>query len=97
MTKRRILVDGHVLDGKPQGSSAYIAGLYRAVAESGAVCVKMVAKDADSLRRWGLELPGIDWVPLTTSNRYRRLALEMTELQTRTGADFSHFQYIAVG
>lgn len=95
MKKPTILVDGHVLDGKPQGSSAYIAGLYRAVAESGAVNVKMAAQDEDSLRRWGLEVPGIDWVALTTTNRYRRLAVEMTGLQTRTGADFSHFQYIA--
>ena len=95
MKKPTILVDGHVLDGKPQGSSAYIAGLYRAVAQSGAVDVKMAAQDADSLRRWDLELPGIDWVPLTATNRYHRLAVEMTGLQTRTGAEFSHFTYIA--
>ena len=95
MKKPTILVDGHVLDGKPQGSSAYIAGLYRAVAESGAVNVKMAAQNADSLRRWDLELPGIDWLPLTATNRYQRLAVEMTGLQTRTGADFSHFTYIA--
>ena len=94
MSKPTILVDGHVLDGKPQGSSAYIAGLYRAVAYSGAVNVRMATHDVESLRRWDLELPGIDWVPLTSTNRYHRLAVEMTGLQTRTGADFSHFQYI---
>lgn len=94
MKKPTILVDGHVLDGKPQGSSAYIAGLYSAVADSGMVNVKMAAHSADSLCRWNLERPGIDWVPLTSTNRYQRLAVELAGLQARTGADFSHFSYI---
>lgn len=89
-----ILVDGHVLDGKPQGSSAYIAGLYRAVADMGAADIRIAAHDPESLVRWGLDKPGIEWVPLTATGRFERLAIEMTGLQTRIGADFSHFQYI---
>lgn len=95
MTKPTVLVDGHVLDGKPQGSSAYISGLYRAIAQTGAVDIRMATNDVDSLRRWDLELPGIDWVPLGATNRYKRLAVELSVLQSRLGADFSHFQYIA--
>lgn len=94
MSKPTILVDGHVLDGKPQGSSAYIAGLYKEVARSGAVNVLMATQKMDSLRRWNLEKSGVDWVPLTSTNRYRRLSIEMTNLQASTGADFSHFQYV---
>lgn len=95
MTRPTVLVDGHVLDGKPQGSSAYISGLYRAIAQIGAVDIRIATNDVDSLRRWDLELPGIDWVPLESTNRYKRLAVELSVLQSRLGADFSHFQYIA--
>ena len=95
MSKPTILVDGHVLDGKPQGSSAYLAGLYRAIAQIGGVDIRMATNDVDSLRRWDLELPCIDWIPLKSTNRYKRLAVELSVLQSRLGADFSHFQYIA--
>lgn len=94
MTKPTVLVDGHVLDGKPQGSSAYIAGLYRAIAQVGGVDIRMATNDVDSLRRWDLELPGIDWIPLESTDRYKRLAVELSVLQSRLSADFSHFQYI---
>ena len=95
MTKPTILVDAHVLDGKPQGSSAYIAGLYRAIAQIGGVDIRMATSDIDSLRRWDLELPGIDWISLESTNRYKRLAVDLSVLQRRLGADFTHFQYIA--
>lgn len=95
MTRPTVLVDGHVLDGKPQGSSSYMSGLYRAISQIGGVDIRIATNDVDSLRRWNLELPGIDWVPLVSTDRYKRLAVELSVLQSRLGADFSHFQYIA--
>lgn len=94
MSKPRILVDGHVLDGKPQGSSAYIAGLYRAVAETGGADVCIACHNEASLTRWSLDQSGVDWIPLNSSNKFSRLALEMVHLQSRLSPDFSHFQYI---
>ena len=29
----KILVDGHILDGQPQGTTTYLSGLYKAIAE----------------------------------------------------------------
>lgn len=94
ISKPTILVDGHVLDEKPQGSSAYIAGLYSALSQTGELNIRMATRSAESLRRWGLERAGIEWVQLKSTSRYRRLALELSLLQSHTGANFSHFQYI---
>lgn len=94
MSRPRILIDGHVLDDKPQGSSAYIAGLYRAVAETGGAHLCIACHDESSLTRWRLDQSGIDWIPLNSSNKYQRLAVEMAQLQSRLSPDFSHFQYI---
>lgn len=94
MSRPVILVDGHVLDGKPQGSSAYVAGLYRAVAETGTVDLKIATHSAESLTRWKLEGPSIDWVPIAAHNKYYRLGIDMARLQARIAPDFAHFQYI---
>ncbi len=94
MSRPTVFVDGHVLDGKPQGSSAYIAGLYRALAEIGGVDIRIACHAAESLARWQLDRPGIDWVPMRRHNKYARLAVEMAQLQTRLAPDYSHFQYI---
>jgi glycosyltransferase involved in cell wall biosynthesis len=94
LKKPVILVDGHVLDGKPQGSCAYLAGLYCALAETGAVDVKIAAYSAESLARWQVHGENIDWVPLATQSKCRRLGIEMARLQARISPDFAHFQYV---
>lgn len=94
MGKPTILVDGHVLDGKPQGSAAYIAGLYRAVADTGAAHIRLACGYHESLLRWELKHPNIEWIPLKSRNKYQRLVVEMAMLQTKLNPDFSHFTYI---
>jgi glycosyltransferase involved in cell wall biosynthesis len=94
MKKPTILVDGHVLDGKPQGSSAYLAGLYAAVARQELARVMVACHDEASLERWYPGVPGIEWVPLKSTGRFARLGVELPKLQARIEPDFAHFHYI---
>lgn len=94
MTKPTILVDGHVLDGNPQGSGAYLSGLYAEVARQGLARVMVACHDDASLTRWYPETSSIEWVPLTSTSRFARLGVEFPRLQSRIAPDFAHFHYI---
>lgn len=92
--KQRILVDAHVLDGKPQGTCAYISGLYSALAKRGDLEILLASERSESLERWFDDHENLEWVPLGTGNKYKRLALDFDRLARRHAPDFMHFQYI---
>lgn len=96
MTRKTvILVDGHVLDGKPQGTSTHIVGLYGELARRGEAEVLIAMQNRDNFER---SFPGRDdirHVPLPDSNKYRRLAMDFDGLAARYRPDYMHFQYIA--
>lgn len=94
MAKPTIMVDGHVLDGTPQGSGAYLAGLYGAVAREGLARVVMCCHEQSSLARWFPDVPAIEWEPLASTDRLTRLAVELPKLQAKLRPDFAHFNYI---
>lgn len=92
--KMRILVDAHVLDGKPQGTCAYIAGLYGALANREDVQIFLATEREDSIARWFPQSPSLEWVQLKSHNKYRRLMTEFDRLSQCIAPDFTHFQYI---
>lgn len=92
--KTRILVDAHVLDGKPQGTCAYIAGLYGALANRDDVQIFLATEREDSIARWFPQTAGLEWVRLKSHNKYRRLMTEFDRLSQSIAPDFTHFQYI---
>jgi glycosyltransferase involved in cell wall biosynthesis len=94
MNKPVILVDGHVLDGKPQGTSTHIVGLYGEVARRGEAEVLIATENEDSIARWFPDRDDIKWVPLPTTNKYLRLAVDFDRLAERHKPDYMHFQYI---
>ena len=94
MTRPTILVDGHVFDGKPQGSAAYLAGLYAEVARSDLAHVMVACHQKASLGRWFPEDAKVEWVPLVAQGKYQRLAMEMSHIQARLAPDYAHFHYI---
>lgn len=95
MTVPVILVDGHVLDGKPQGTSTHIVGLYGEIARSGEAEVLIATQSRDSLERWFPGRDDIRHVALPASNKYRRLAVDFDALAAKYKPDYMHFQYIA--
>ena len=94
MSKPVILVDGHVLDGKPQGTSTYIVGLYTEIAKRNTVEILIATEQENSIKRWFPKQENICWVPLTTAKKYKRLAVEFDRLAEQYRPDYMHFQYI---
>lgn len=98
MGKPTIMVDGHVLDGAPQGSAAYVAGLFGAVARERLARVIVCCHEEASLARWfpdAIDIAGgIEWEPLKATGRLERLAVELPRLQARIKPDFAQFNYI---
>ena len=89
-----ILVDGHVLDGRPQGTATYIAGLYKAIAENNLATITIASFYKDSLEKYDLSHPNIKWVKLPTKNKYIRLLFSLPYLEYYLKPDFSHYNYI---
>ncbi|MEQ8771977.1 MAG: glycosyltransferase family 1 protein [Erythrobacter sp.] len=94
MAKPTIMVDGHVLDGTPQGSGAYIAGLYGAMARDGLARIIVCCHEEASVARWFPDAPDIEWEPLRSTGRIARLGLELPRLQARIKPDYAQFNYI---
>lgn len=95
MKRPVILVDGHVLDGKPQGTSTHIVGLYGEVARRGKAEVLIATQSRASFERWFPGRDDIRHVPLPASSKYRRLAVDFDALAAQCNPDYMHFQYIA--
>lgn len=95
MKALKILVDGHILDGRPQGTTTYLSGLYRAIAELDVAEVIIACSDRKSIDKHNLSHKNIKWVKLPTNNRFKRLLFAMPFLEYKLKPDFTHYNYIA--
>jgi glycosyltransferase involved in cell wall biosynthesis len=89
----KILVDGHVLDGPPQGTTTYIRGLYSNWPETCEVIIycdepQVIANKYD----FG---PNVELRKYSLNGRFFRLLVELPWLCWKTNADWLHVQYIA--
>ncbi len=94
MKKFKILVDGHVLDGKHQGTSSYISGLYSEMSKREECEIFIATEKEASVAKYFNHSTNVKWLPLTSKNKYQRLAFEFDSLARKIKADYSHFQYI---
>jgi glycosyltransferase involved in cell wall biosynthesis len=94
MSKLKILVDGHVLDGKHQGTSSYISGLYSAVAKKGECELYIATEKESSMQKYFNDSPNINWVPLKACGKFSRLSIEFDRISKAVKPNYSHFQYI---
>lgn len=90
---RRILFDGHVLDGSPQGTTSYIQGMATELSSNNEVFV--ACKHESSLKKFFGSDKNVRWVPLKSSNKYVRLAFELPALCKKYEIDYAYFQYVA--
>ena len=91
----KILVDGHILDGKPQGTTTYLSGLYKAIAEHNLAEILIACKNKKSIEKHNLSHKNIKWIQLSSSNKYKRLLYLMPYLEFKLKPDFTHYNYIA--
>jgi glycosyltransferase involved in cell wall biosynthesis len=94
LKKIKILVDAHVLDGKHQGTSSYITGLYSELSKREECDVFIATKKQESVDKYFDKSTNVTWVPLSSKNKYERLAVEFDALAKKIKPDYSHFQYI---
>lgn len=91
----KILVDGHILDGRPQGTTTYLAGLYRSIAEQNLAKITIATFYKGSLNKYNLSHPNINWVKLSSKNKYARLIFLLPYLEYKLKPDYTHYNYIA--
>jgi len=94
MSKLKIFVDGHVLDGKHQGTSSYISGLYSALAKKNECELYIATEKESSMQKYFNDISNINWVPLNSRGKFSRLSTEFDRISRAVKPDYSHFQYI---
>ncbi|EOK5702644.1 glycosyltransferase family 4 protein [Vibrio vulnificus] len=94
MNRIKIFVDGHVLDGKPQGTCSYIAGLYGALSKNENFEIYVATNNYESIIKYFGGNNNVKWVKLNSKSKYFRLAYELTMIERKIKPDFSHYQYI---
>ena len=90
----KILVDGHILDGQPQGTTTYLSGLYKAIAELNLAEIFIACCNKESIDKHNLSHKNIRWVKLSTKNKFKRLLFSMPYLEYKLKPDFTHYNYI---
>lgn len=92
--KKRILIDAHVFDSKPQGTTTYLKGLYLELIKDESIDFYFVALDINNIKNiFGIQ-PNIYYVQLKSHNKFKRLLFEYPLIIKKNKIDFAHFQYI---
>lgn len=93
-TKVKILVDCHVFDGKPQGTTTYLKGLYLELIKDGSIDFYFAALDINNIKNiFGIQ-SNIYYVQLKSNNKLKRLLIEYPLIIKKNKIDFAHFQYV---
>ncbi len=91
----RLLVDMHSLDGRPEGITTYLQGIYAALiplAES-KIHFYLCANDCQRLKELFGERENISYIPIAHSGLAKRLLWIYPRLIHQYHIDYAHFQY----
>ena len=92
--KIKLLIDCHVFDGKPQGTTTYLKGLYSELAKDSSINFYFVALDIEKLKNIFGNQTNIFYIKLKSQNKIKRLLIEYPLIIKKYKIDFAHFQYI---
>lgn len=97
MPKIRLLIDAHVFDGEFQGSRTFIEHIYLNLIRkfSDGFDFFFAAEDIKLLESIFGVSDSVNYIKLTSTNRYNRLLIEYPGLIKKYRIDYAHFQYIA--
>lgn len=93
-TKINILVDCHVFDGKPQGTTTYLKGLYSELIKDSSINFYFVALDVENLKNIFGNQSNVFYIQLKSKSKIKRLLIEYPLIIKKYKIDFAHFQYI---
>jgi glycosyltransferase involved in cell wall biosynthesis len=89
----KIFVDAHVFDGKYQGTTTYIKGLYSALALNPDFDITLAANNIENLQR-EFPNPNFRFIKFPSHSKIKRLAWDIPQLIKKGKYDYAHFQYI---
>lgn len=87
-------MDCHVFDGKPQGTTTYLKGIYSELIKEKSIDFYFVASDIENLKEIFGTQENIHFIPLNFNNKFIRLLIEYPYIIKKNRIDFAHFQYI---
>ncbi|NBP69957.1 MAG: glycosyltransferase family 1 protein [Cytophagia bacterium] len=90
-----LLIDAHVLDGTPQGTSTYIKGLYHElIKQMPSASFYFVAVNVENLKQEIGQAPNVYFIQLK-QKKFLRLLIEIPWIIYKYKIDYAHFQYIS--
>lgn len=87
-------MDCHVFDGKPQGTTTYLKGIYSELIKEKTIDFYFVASDIENLKKVFGTQKNIHFISLNFNNKFIRLLIEYPYIIKKNRIDFAHFQYI---
>lgn len=93
----KLLIDAHCFDYKTsEGINTYIKGLYSELVKIATdIDFYFAAQNTDSLKRIFGEAPNVNYISLTSKNKFLRLLFEFPLIIKKYRIDAAHYQYIA--
>lgn len=90
---KRILIDGHVLDGDPQGTTTYIVEMAKELAKVHEVYVACLCYS--SFQSYFNDSDNVIYCQLNFKNKYLRMIFDFFRLSKKFSIDYSVFQYMS--
>lgn len=90
----KLLVDCHVFDGKSQGTTTYLKGVYSELIYNENILFYFISFYPDNLKKIFGEKENIIYLKYPSKNKFKRLLIDIPFLIKKHAIDFAHFQYI---
>lgn len=92
--KTKLLVDCHVFDGKQQGTTTYLRGIYSEFIQNENIMFYLISFYPDNLKAIFGEPNNVVYLKYPSKNKFKRLLIDLPLLIKKHSIDFAHFQYI---
>ncbi|MFD2908600.1 glycosyltransferase family 4 protein [Flavobacterium ardleyense] len=90
----KIFIDCHVFDGKPQGTTTYLKGIYSEVLKNRSIILFLASFNPEKLKNEFGENENINYLKYPSKNKFKRLLIDIPLLIKKHKIDYAHFQYI---
>lgn len=90
----KIFVDCHVFDGKRQGTTTYLKGLYSTLIKNNEIIFYLASFDIENLTNEFGQQKNIVYLKYRSKNKFYRLLIDIPFLIRKHKIDYAHFQYV---
>lgn len=88
-------MDCHVFDGKAQGTTTYLKGIYSELIQDENILFYVISFYPDKLKSVFGEKENVIYLKYRSKNKFKRLLIDIPSTIKEHSIDFAHFQYIA--